>query len=315
MTKIEFVEKSTVKLVKHIGDDYDVAMAAWVSNIAKNGAPALPDDFPVNNLNRLRDKWYRGYEDVDKANERVRGLINFLYRERHMSPFEHGSFTFFVDTPIFVAREFMRHRTFSYNETSGRYKELEPRFYLIDSDRPVVQKGKVGAYRFDGGTDEQYGRVFASTTLAYSNAWHAYQDMLNNGVAREVARNVLPVGTMTQFYATANPRNVMQFLLLRNDDNALYEIRAVAEQIEAEFAKKMPYTYEAFKKYDWRDEKKELVELRAKVAQMEAFETYRDNIDHKPVFAPGGIIHTDIDTTLYADDEINKDALKKYRRT
>jgi thymidylate synthase (FAD) len=187
-----------------------------------------------------------------------------------------------VDTPIFVAREFMRHRTFSYNETSGRYKELEPRFYLIDSDRPVVQKGKVGAYRFDGGTDEQYGHVFASTSLAYSGAWSAYQNMLGLGVAREVARNVLPVGIMTQFYATANPRNIMQFLLLRNDDNALAEIRDVAEQIEQQFAKAMPLTYAAYKKYDWREEKVELTRLRAQVAQMEAYETYADNINASP---------------------------------
>ena len=196
-----------------------------------------------------------------------------------MSPFEHGSFTFFVDTPIFVAREFMRHRTWSYNETSGRYKQLEPRFYLINDERPVVQKGKVGAYRFDGGSPEQYGSVYAATTIGYGSAWNAYQQMLGQGVAKEVARNVLPVGTMTQFYATANPRNVMQFLLLRNDDNALYEIREVARKIEEAFAQAMPLTYAAYKKYDWRDEKAELVELRKKVAQMEAEETYRENID------------------------------------
>jgi thymidylate synthase (FAD) len=284
MSDIEFVDHSTVRLVKSNATDLDVAMAAWVSNFGKNGEVALPEGMP--GISRMRDSWYSNYDDVKEGNKRIQGLINFLYRERHMSPFEHGSFTFFVDTPIFVAREFMRHRTFSYNETSGRYKELEPRFYLINSDRPVTQKGKVGAYRFEGGTDEQYGGVFASTTLAYSSAWSAYQSMLNNGVAREVARNVLPVGIMTQFYATANPRNIMQFLLLRNDDNALFEIREVAKVIEEQFAAKMPYTYEAFKKYDWRDEKKELVELRAKVAQMEAEETYRENIDFSKII-PG----------------------------
>lgn len=274
MSDMEFVDHSTVKLVQSNATDLMVAKAAWVSNFGKDGLPSLPDDLKT-------IKWRQQYDLDSWDNEdkkRIQGLINFLYRERHMSPFEHGSMTFMVDTPIFVAREFMRHRTFSYNETSGRYKELEPRFYLINSDRPVVQKGKVGAYRFDGGTDEQYGHVFASTTLAYSNAWEAYQNMLGRGVAREVARNVLPVGIMTQFYATANPRNVMQFLLLRNDDNALAEIRDVAVQIEEQFAKEMPYTYEAFKKFDWRSEKAELADLRAKVAQMEAYETYADNI-------------------------------------
>jgi thymidylate synthase ThyX len=113
--------------------------------------------------------------------------------------------------------------------------------------------------------------------------------MLKNGVAKEVARNVLPVGTMTQFYATANPRNVMQFLLLRNDANALKEIRDVAVRIEEEFAKAMPLTYEAFKKYDWRDEKAELELLRKRVAQLEAELTYGENIHLPPRFdVPAG---------------------------
>lgn len=275
---MEFVDKSTVKLVKSNATDLDVAMAAWVSNFGSNGTPQLPEGLVAPgyiNHDNLADEYYRkSYKSFEQLGDKVKGLINFLYRERHMSPFEHGSFTFFIDTPIFVAREFMRHRTFSYNETSGRYKELEPRFYLINDDRPVVQSGKIGAYNFVGGSPEQYGNVYASTTLSYSMAWNSYQNMLGMGVAREVARNVLPVGTMTQFYATANPRNIMQFLLLRNDSNALYEIRAVAEEIEEQFAEQMPYTYAAFKKYDWRDEKKELEDLRKKVAQYEAFESY-----------------------------------------
>lgn len=270
MTNIEFIDHSTVNLVKNNATDLDVAMAAWVSNFGSNGEPKLPEGMP----NKWRMENLDWSEDVIEGKKRVEGLINFLYRERHMSPFEHGSLTFFIDTPIFVAREFMRHRTFSYNETSGRYKELEPRFYLINDDRPLTQKGKVGEYRFTAGTDEQYGLTYASTTIVYSAAWNAYQHMLNNGVAREVARNVLPVGTMTQFYVTGNPRNWMQFLLLRNDPNALYEIRAVAEEIERQFAEQMPLTYAAFKKYDWRDERAELIELRKKVAQLEAERTY-----------------------------------------
>lgn len=274
MTDIEFVDHSTVKLVKSNASDLDVAMAAWVSNFGDGGEPKMPEGMPARYvLDGLRDTPQKA-----EGWKRIEGLINFLYRERHMSPFEHGSFTFFIDTPIFVAREFMRHRTFSYNETSGRYKELEPRFYLINDERPVVQKGKVGAYRFDGGSPEQYGSVYAATTLAYQHSWNSYQQMLGKGVAREVARNVLPVGIMTQFYASANPRNIMQFLLLRNDPNALAEIREVAEKIEAIFAEEMPLTYAAFKKYDWRDEKVELDLLRKKVAQYEAEETYNDNI-------------------------------------
>lgn len=239
---MEFVSESTVRLVKHNASDVDVAHAAWVSNFGS-------------------DAETRDTTDVSK-------LINFLYSNRHMSPFEHGSLTFFVDTPIFVAREFMRHRTWSYNETSGRYKELDPRFYVAPVDRPLVQAGRIGHYTFVPGTEEQYGAVLDHTHYAYREAWDAYRNMLSEGIAKEVARNVLPVGTMTQFYATANPRNVMQFLSLRNDGPALKEIRDVAIAIEEEFAKAMPLTYAAYKAYDWRDDKAEIDRLRGEVSNL-----------------------------------------------
>lgn len=251
---MEFVEHSTVTLIKSNASDEDVCRAAWVSNFGDDARTKLAEP------------------------GRQEGLINFLMRERHHSCFEHGSFTFFVDTPIFVAREFMRHRTFSYNETSGRYKQLEPRFYMVPDERPKVQKGKVGAYRFEPGDEEQNRVTKWSTRVAYKVSWRMYQAMLKIGIAKEVARNVLPVGTMTQFYVTGNPRNWMQFFLLRSDPNALYEIRQVAEEIEKQFAAAMPLTYDAFKQYDFRDEKKELEELRARVAQYEAYETYEENI-------------------------------------
>lgn len=217
---MEFVSESRVELIKHNASDLDVARAAWVSNF--------------------------GEDAREKDGARVKGLINFLYRERHMSPFEHGSFTFFVDTPIFVAREFMRHRTASYNEVSGRYTELKPKFYVPSEARPLVQQGKVGNYYFVPGSEEQTATVVEETSKAYGFAWQMYQYMLEAGVAREVARNVLPVGIMTQFYVTMNPRNLMQFLNLRNAPNALYEIREVAEKMETLFAEAMPYTYEAY---------------------------------------------------------------------
>lgn len=217
---IELLGHSKVELIKTNATDEDVAFAAWVSNFAADA--------------RSRDT------------SRIAGLINFLYTEKHMSPFEHGSFTFFVDTPLFVAREFMRHRTFSYNETSGRYRELDGRFYVPAKERPLIQKGKVGAYTFEPGTEEQYKLAITCLTKAFEVSWQQYQIMLENGIAKEVARGALNLSLFTQFYATANPRNVMQFLILRNEKHALYEIRKVAEAIEAEFAATMPLTYAAF---------------------------------------------------------------------
>lgn len=244
---MKFVDHSTVELIKHNASDEDVAFAAWVSNFAE------------------------GAKSKDTSN--IWKLIEFLYTNKHMSPFEHGSFTFFVDTPIFVAREFMRHRTFSYNETSGRYKELEGRFYLPPPERPLIQKGRVGHYTFVPGTDTHVAAQKWFTKRAYGLSWRMYRCMLRVGIAKEVSRNVLPLGTMTQFYATANPRNIMQFLILRNDKHALYEIRAVARDIENEFAKAMPLTYRAF------NEQRETWNKIARLMELIDLDEFLDEID------------------------------------
>jgi len=254
LTEIEFTNESIVELIKHNASDKDVAHAAWVSNY--------------------------GGDARTRETDRIAGLINFLYRERHMSPFEHGSFTFYVETPIFVAREFMRHRTASYNEHSARYSDLAPILWIPDNNRPIVQSGKVGAYRFEVGTPEQYIILDEEMTRAYEVAWDSYQNMKKAGIANEVARAVLPVGIYTRFYVTMNPRNVMQFLQLRNDPNAQQEIREVAEKIEEHFAKAMPLTYKAYVEYDWRKDKRELTDLRGKyIALQEEFEELQWRMD------------------------------------
>ncbi len=239
---IEFTDRSTVRLHKTNASDVDVAYAAWVSNF--------------------------GNEAEERDTTDVTKLIEFLYRERHLSPFEHSSFTWFVDTPIFVAREFMRHRTFSYNETSGRYKQLDGRFYIPDDKRPLVQNGRVGAYRFSLAPTIMNMAKRRFMEKGYKMSWRMYRVMLRVGIAKEVSRMVLPVGIMTQFYATANPRNVMQFLMLRNDPNAQWEIREVAKQIEKDFAAAMPLTYAAYMKYDYRNDKAEISRLEALVKQL-----------------------------------------------
>lgn len=219
---IEFVNSSVVELIKSNANDEDVARAAWVSNF--------------------------GFDARLKNSGKIAGLIKFLYRERHLSPFEHGSMTFFVDTHLAVAREFMRHRTFSYNETSARYKEMEPRFYIPGHERPIVQdpNSKIGAYKFVAAEPATIVNVQNVLVMNSEDAWNNYQEVKRMGAANEVARLALPMNTMTQFYATANPRNVLQFLMLRNELQALYEIRDVAEQIEAQFAAAMPMTYAAY---------------------------------------------------------------------
>lgn len=224
MTKIELVSELSVQLIKSNAHDTDVARAAWVST-------SSPEDIAKN----------------AESPERVEKLISYLYRNKHMSPFEHGSMTFLIDCPIFVAREFMRHRTFSYNETSGRYKELEPRFWVPPKERPLVQTGAAAHYTLETGSVEQYNYTTKVLAEAYEQCWNGYQSLLRGGIAREVARDTLPVSTMTQFYATANPRNIMQFLELRTAPEALWEIRMVANAIDNLFARSMPVTHAAFK--------------------------------------------------------------------
>jgi thymidylate synthase (FAD) len=170
------------------------------------------------------------------------------------SPFEHNSMTFFVSAPILVFREWMRHRIgWSYNESSGRYAELQPVFYVPAPERRLVQEGKPGAYVFVEGSEEQHRLVVDATKKACTDAYAAYQDMLRAGIAREVARGVLPVCTFSSMYATCNARSLMAFLSLRTkrEDSKFpsypqREIEMAAEKMEAEWARLMPITYEAF---------------------------------------------------------------------
>jgi thymidylate synthase (FAD) len=192
-------------------------------------------------------------DDVTADPERSRGLINYLMRDRHGTPFEHNSLTFFVSAPIFVFREFMRHRMASYNEESGRYRELQPVFYVPGPQRRLVQQGKPGAYEFVEGSAEQYQVVVKQTQRSCEQAYAAYQSMLAAGVAREVARGVLPVAIYSSMYVTMNARSLMNFLSLRTKREDSHfpsfpqrEIEMVAEQMEEQWATLMPLTHAAF---------------------------------------------------------------------
>jgi thymidylate synthase (FAD) len=182
-----------------------------------------------------------------RGEESDRGLIEYLLKNKHWSPFDHGSMTFLVHCPVFVSREFLRHRSWTFNETSGRYKELDPVFYLPTEHRPLQQEGKPGHYKFVEGTPEQQELVKEKLIVPVFESYMAYLDMLEAGVAREVARMVLPVSIFTSFYATATARSIMHFLELRDDPAAQYEIQQVAKQIGALFEAEMPVTAVAYR--------------------------------------------------------------------
>lgn len=182
------------------------------------------------------------------------GLLRFLMKNRHGSPFEHGSLMFRISAPIFVWREFMRHRIgFSYNEQSGRYMELEPMFYMPLPSRNIIQQGKPGAYEFVPGSVVDYDNVRVNLAQAYDKAWKSYKFMIEHGIAKEVARMCLPVATYSTAYVTCNPRSLMHFLSLRTKhDNAafpsypMYEIQQVANAMEEIFTELFPITQATF---------------------------------------------------------------------
>ena len=230
--EIVFREDMSVELVKSSASDADVI---WAARVSTAGDKSL--------------------EDVGVDASKSEGLINYLARERHGSPFEHTSMTFFISAPIFVFREFMRHRIASYNEESGRYRELKPVFYIPSKDRKLVQIGKAGSYTFVEGTPEQYEITVAAIKETCKLAYANYQKMLTAGVAREVARAVLPVTLYSSMYVTMNARALMNFLSLRTNREGSHfpsypqrEIEMVAEKMERHFAELMPLTYGAFEK-------------------------------------------------------------------
>lgn len=235
LTTIRLLDRPEVELVQCQGGDRAIANAARVSTLGQHIASAVDEAAPGINA----------------------GLIRFLMRNRHGTPFEHTFFTFRVHAPIFVMREFQRHRAgWSYNEESGRYRELEPVFYTPGTERDLVQVGRAGQYRFEPGDEAQRTTVAHSLLDSYLTAWKAYQEMLAAGVAREVARLCLPVATYSSMYASCNARSLMHFLSLRTrrEGSAFpsypqREIELVAEAMEAEFQRVLPATAAAFNEF------------------------------------------------------------------
>ncbi len=184
-------------------------------------------------------------QESDELSERDEGLIRFLIRERHGSPFEHGYFRFLVKAPLFVVREHHRHRAgHSYNEWSGRYAKMDAEFYVPDNVR--TQVGKPGAYSFepvDEATREATRREIEENG---ARAFEAYERLLEQGVAKEVARTVLPLSTYTKYYWSCNPRSLMHFCGLRNHESAQFEIRQYAAAAESFLERLLPITHAAF---------------------------------------------------------------------
>lgn len=227
-SKIQIHDSMTVELIDFMGNDDRVVQAARVST--------------------------KGANEVYKA-DGVPGLINYLMREKHGSPFEHTALTFYVKAPIFVFREFQRHRIASYNEMSGRYTKLLPEFYIPNADRKLVNVGTSAKPEMAIGTKQQYEYVEDGALTVYEEAWHQYERMINAGVANEVARIVLPVGIYSQMYVTMNLRAMFNFLTLRiHDQYAAHisrpqrEIEMVGELLQQDVKRLFPTSFSSFER-------------------------------------------------------------------
>ena len=227
-------------------------MAASTDVISDNKVPVLDhgflaldgafaDDLAV--VNAARVSFNVSSEQMTARDE---GLIRFLMRERHGTPFEHNAFRFHVRCPIFVAREWFRHRIGSFNEFSMRYAKATDEFYVPAAEDVRTQVGKPGAYSFDPVDSELAETTREELRAVYETAFATYERLVEQGVARELARSVLPVGAYTEFYWTVNARALMNFVSLRAAETAQREIRRYAEAVERLFAEKMPVTHAAF---------------------------------------------------------------------
>jgi thymidylate synthase (FAD) len=204
---------------------------------------SMADDLSVVNSARVSFA-----KKSDRISEAEIGLINFLMRERHGTPFEHNSFRFHIKCPIFVAREWFRHRIGSFNEFSARYSEVGDEFFSPNVSDVRSQVGKPGSYSFERMNIDDSEAAIAIINKANDAAYRAYKDLIYMGVAKELARVVLPVSMYTQFFWTVNARALMNFLSLRNAPNAQIDIQRYAQDVERIFKGQMPITYEAWVK-------------------------------------------------------------------
>lgn len=210
----EVLDKGFVKLIDFMGGDLRAVSSARVS-----------------------------FGGQSKGEERDKLLIKYLMENKHLSPFEHCCFQFHIKCPIFVARQWMRHRIASYNEISARYTEVKDEFYIPKAFRRQDNNNKQGSVEDAALDNEKLLKLYRDSIEA---SYAAYQKLLAAGVAREMARGLLPVSQYTQFYWTVNARSLFNFISLRADEHAQYEIRVYAQAIAKIAEEKMPFSWQAF---------------------------------------------------------------------
>lgn len=220
MSEIKVLDHGLVRLVDHMGNDLSIVRAARVSYDAD---------------------WRTG-EDEGKDEK----LIAYLMKNHHTSPFEVVTFTFEVKAPLFVFRQWHRHRTWSYNEVSARYSELPEEFYVPELSDITHQSTSNKQMR----TSEQHDNALLMQSYmrkSMMDAFALYKELLAQGCPRELARAVLPTSTYSRMFATVDLHNLFHFLRLRLHEHAQKEIRVYAEAMLELVEPIVPYAVAAFK--------------------------------------------------------------------
>jgi thymidylate synthase (FAD) len=224
---IQCLDKGYVRLVDYMGTDMRIVEAARVS-----------------------------YGAHSKGEEQDKKLLFYLYKNKHTSPFEMCKITLDFKMPIFVARQYVRHRMQNMNEFSMRYKEAPEEFYIPTEWRAQDNKNKQGSLttNFNPIVTTKSGVEQATKLLqeVCTESFSIYQAMITAGIAREMARMVLPLNIYTYFYATWDLKNLLHFITLREDAHAQAEIQVYGKAIKALLVKLFPWTMEAYEKFKFR---------------------------------------------------------------
>jgi thymidylate synthase (FAD) len=220
-TRIDVLDHGFVRLVDYLGGDARIVQAARVS-----------------------------YGEGTKSLREDRALIDYLLRHAHTSPFEQVVLTFHVKMPVFVARQWLRHRTARLNELSGRYSVMADEFYLPEADQVRYQSALQKQGRSDEAVPEALrSEVREALARGQAESYAAYQALLDEGVARELARINLPLSLYTEMYWQIDLHNLFHFLRLRIDHHAQYEIRVYAEALARCAEAVAPIAYAAFEEH------------------------------------------------------------------
>ena len=237
---------------------YSIPLHNSSKQVLKNGfvklIDCMPRQIPLDSRKLMCDSaivqaarvsYGQGLKDYETDSK----LINYLFKHKHTSPFEMVKFKFHVKAPIFVARQWFRHRMGNYNEISGRYSELKEEIYFPDKVSSQSKINKQLSANDNLLENERVNNLFKNYIIDSNQQFKNYNDLINIGVSREIARIGLPLNTFTEFYFSIDLHNLLNFIKLRNSKNAQYEIKEYASKIQEIIEPLCPITMKAFNNY------------------------------------------------------------------